>query len=69
MRCDCDESFDLPECDSPFLACNKVSAILCKNLSLKRCLRILENMFESLRAFFFTRLVSSSRYCALLRWN
>lgn len=69
MRCDCDQSSDLPGCDSPVLACNKVSAILCKNLSLKYCRRILENLFESLRAFLFARLVSSSRYCALLRWN
>ena len=45
MRCDGDQSLDLPECDSPFF-CNKVSAILCKNLSLKCCLRIVENMFE-----------------------
>ena len=48
MRCDCDQSLVLPECDSPFF-CNKVrvvSAILCKNLSLKCCLRIVENMFE-----------------------
>lgn len=27
MRCDCDQSLDLPECDSPFF-CNKAGFII-----------------------------------------